>query len=59
LTKVHCDMVNCKEQAIGWMPVIRGNEMVARVNFCINHKQDCIDEFHKSVFLDKFNTHNN
>jgi hypothetical protein len=33
--------------------------MVARVNFCTNHKQDCIDEFHKSVFLDKFNTHNN
>jgi hypothetical protein len=45
-----CDIPNCKEKAIGWKPLVsEDNNIVGRINFCMNHKKELIDEFHISL----------
>jgi len=42
-----------QRKGVGWIPIISddGNKIVGTINFCMNHKQDCIDEFHESIFF--------
>ena len=53
VTKGNCDITNCKEKAVGWIPIMSDddNKIVGSINFCMNHKQDCIDEFHASFSI--------
>ena len=59
--KENCDMINCNEKAVGWMPVLSedSKKIVGRINFCINHKQDCLDEFRGNMYFSKPRIENN